>query len=135
MALSARAASLALLGGGTLAVGGRLVRDLGRSATITGNSDDIVQTRLVDRRVAGVPTSDTVGVSVDDGDLDVGVLESNDSGSRATRFCLMRTYSAFAPPCIPSSPKTRSPGSKPVTFGPTVSTSPAKSKPGVKGSR
>jgi hypothetical protein len=76
--------NLALLGGGTLAVGGRLVRDLGRSATITGDSDDIVQTRLVDRRVAGVPTSDTVGVSVDDGDLDVGVLESNDSGSRAT---------------------------------------------------
>lgn len=76
--------NLALLGGGTLAVGGGLIRDLGRSATITGNSDDIVQTRLVDRRVAGVPTSDTVGVSVDNGDLDVGVLESNDSSGRAT---------------------------------------------------
>jgi len=86
--------NLALLGGGTLAVGGRLVRDLGRSATITGDSDDIVQTRLVDRRVAGVPTSDTVGVSVDDGDLDVGVLESNDSGSRATDITSTNTADA-----------------------------------------
>jgi hypothetical protein len=75
---------LTLLAGGALAVGGRLAGDLGRSATITGNSDDIVQTGLVDGRVAGVPASDTVGVSVDDGNLNLGVLESNDSGSRAT---------------------------------------------------
>lgn len=70
--------NLALLSGGALAIGGGLAGDLARSATITGDSDDVVQTRLVDRRVAGVPTSDTVNVSVDDSDLNLGVLESND---------------------------------------------------------
>jgi hypothetical protein len=75
---------LTLFSGGALAVGGRLARDLASSATITGDSDDIVQARLVDRRVAGVPASDTGDISVDDGNLDLGVLESNDSSSRAT---------------------------------------------------
>jgi hypothetical protein len=85
---------LALLSGGALAVGGRLARDLARSATITGDSDDVVQTRLVNRRVTGVPASDTVNVSVDDGDLNVGVLESNDSGGRATDITSTNTADA-----------------------------------------
>lgn len=85
---------LALLSGGALAVGGGLAGNLARSATITGDSDDVVQTRLVDRRVAGVPTSDTVNVSVDDGDLNLGVLESNDSGSRATDITSTNTADA-----------------------------------------
>jgi hypothetical protein len=43
-----------------------------------------VQTGLVDRRVLGVPAANASGVSVNDGDLDVGVLEGDDSGSGTT---------------------------------------------------
>jgi hypothetical protein len=75
---------LTLLSGGTLAVGGRTVGDLERSATITGNSDNIMQTGLVDRGVTGVPTADTGDVSIDDSHLDLRVLESNNGRSRTT---------------------------------------------------
>jgi hypothetical protein len=43
-----------------------------------------VQARLVDGRVAGVPSADSGHVSVHNGDLDVRVLEGNDCGGRAT---------------------------------------------------
>jgi hypothetical protein len=85
---------LAVLSRGTLTISGRLIGDLGRSATITGNSDDIVQTGLVDRGVAGVPTANAGGVSVDDSNLNVRVLESDDSSGRATNVTSTNTADA-----------------------------------------
>lgn len=75
---------LAILSSRALVVGGGLVGDGGSTATVTGDTDDIVQTGLVDRRVLGVPATNASGVSVNDGDLNVGVLESDDSGSGTT---------------------------------------------------
>jgi hypothetical protein len=43
-----------------------------------------VKARLVDRRVLRVPATDTGLVTVDDDNLEMRVLEGNDSGSRAT---------------------------------------------------
>jgi hypothetical protein len=88
---------LTVLSGGTLAVGGRTVGDAERSATITGNSDNIMQTGLVDRGVTGVPTADTGDVSIDDSHLDVRVLESNNGGSRTT---WKETVSLFRHNCV-----------------------------------
>lgn len=82
--LALRNSDLAILSSRSLVVGGRLVGDGGSTATVTGDTDDIVQTRLVDRRVLGVPAANASGVSVNDGDLDVGVLEGDDSGSGTT---------------------------------------------------
>lgn len=61
-----------------------LARNVGVAAAITGNADNVVQARLVDGRVAGVPSADSGHVSVHNGDLDVRVLEGNDCGGRAT---------------------------------------------------
>ena len=82
--LALRNSDLAILSSRSLVVGGRLVGDGGSTATVTGDTDDIVQTRLVDRRVLGVPAANASGVSVNDGDLNVGVLEGDDSGSGTT---------------------------------------------------
>lgn len=75
---------LAIVVGGALAVGGGLVGEGGLAGTVTGDADDVVQAGLVDGRVARVPAADTGLVAVDDGDLDVGVLEGNDGSGRAT---------------------------------------------------
>lgn len=61
-----------------------LARNVGRTATIAGNADNVVQARLVDGRMARVPSADPGHVSVDDGDLDVRVLEGNNCSGRAT---------------------------------------------------
>lgn len=81
VALSSSNLGLALLGGGSH---GGLARDAGLTAAITGNADNVVQAGLVDGRMARVPSADTGHVSVDNGDLDMRVLESNDRGGRAT---------------------------------------------------
>lgn len=75
---------LAIVSSRALVVGSRLIGDGGSTATVTGDTDDIVQTGLVDGRVLGVPAADASDVSVNDGDLDVGVLESDDSGGGTT---------------------------------------------------
>ena len=67
-----------------LAISAGLAGDGGSTATITGDTDDIVQAGLVDRRVLGVPAANASGVSVNDSDLDVGVLEGDDSGGGTT---------------------------------------------------
>lgn len=75
---------LALLSTRSLTVRGRLVGNLCGTSTIAGNTDNVVQTGLVDGRVEGVPATDTGGVSVDNSNLNVRVLESDNSGSWAT---------------------------------------------------
>jgi hypothetical protein len=56
--------------------GGRIL-DSALSSSIAGDAQDVVQTGLVDRGVLRVPSSDSLLVSVDDVDLDVGVLEGD----------------------------------------------------------
>jgi hypothetical protein len=46
---------------------------------VTGDSYDLVETRLMDRRVLRVPFADSSGVFVYDRDSDIGILECNDS--------------------------------------------------------
>lgn len=65
------------LGQGRLLASAGVEADGSGSAAITGNTDDVVQTRLVDGRVLGVPAADSGLVSVDNGDLDVRVLVGN----------------------------------------------------------
>lgn len=61
-----------------------VAQDGGLAGTITGDTNNVVQARLVDGRVVRVPATDAVLVAVDDGDLDVGVLEGNDGSGRST---------------------------------------------------
>lgn len=82
VALSGSDLGLALFRGGRLVAG--LARDARLAAAITGNSDNVVQTGLVDGRMARVPSADTGHISVHNCDLDVRVLEGNDCGGRAT---------------------------------------------------
>ena len=74
---------LALITGGGFASGSRLVGEGGFSGAVTSDTDDVVQTGLVDGRMLRVPSSNSGLVSVNDCNLDVGVLECND-GSRGT---------------------------------------------------
>lgn len=81
VALSSSDLGLALLRASSLA---GLAGDVGVTAAITGNTDDVVQAGLVDGRMARVPSTDTGHVSVHNRDLDMRVLEGNDRGGRAT---------------------------------------------------
>jgi hypothetical protein len=66
-------------------VGVTLARVEDDAATaIAGYTDDVAEARLVDGRVLRVPAADSSDVAVDDGHLDVRVLECDDSSGRAT---------------------------------------------------
>lgn len=60
--------------------------DVGREEEVlaAGSLDDIVETGLVDGEVVRVPGVDTGLVKVDNGDLDVGALERDNSAGGAT---------------------------------------------------
>ncbi len=49
--------------------------------TVPGNAQDVVQARLVDRGMLGVPPADAVRVSIDDSDLNMGVVKGDHGGS------------------------------------------------------
>ena len=49
--------------------------------TVPGNAQNVVQAWLVDGGMLGVPPADAVLVSVDDGDLNMGVVKGDHGGS------------------------------------------------------
>lgn len=55
-----------------------------RASAIASDADNVVQARLVDGGVLRVPAADTGLVTVDDDNLEVRVLEGNNSGSGTT---------------------------------------------------
>lgn len=84
VALAGADADLAIVGGVGVGVGCGLVGEEGLAGAVAGDADNVMQAGLVDGRVPRVPAADAVLVTVDDGDLDVGVLEGEDGGGRAT---------------------------------------------------
>lgn len=84
VALARGDGGLAIVAAGALAVRGGLVGKGGLAGAVTGDADNVVQAGLVDGRVARVPAADAGLVAVNDGDLDVRVLEGNDGCGRAT---------------------------------------------------
>lgn len=62
---------------------GRGILNSALSRAVSRNPQDIIQAWLINRGVQGVPSSDTSLISVDNADLDVWVLEGNNSGSRS----------------------------------------------------
>jgi hypothetical protein len=60
--------------------------DIGREEEVTSTAatNNLVQTRLVDGKFVRVPGCDSVGVKVDDGNLDVRVLCGDDGTCRTT---------------------------------------------------
>lgn len=59
--------------------------------SISWNTNDVGEARLVDRQMCGVPSLDSKLVTVDDGDLDRGVLKSNDCRTWSALKCNCQT--------------------------------------------
>jgi hypothetical protein len=82
VALAGSDTEVAKVGVDGVGVAGGLVGEEGLAAAITGDADNVMQAGLVDGRVSRVPATNSGLVAVDDGDLDVRVLEGEDCRGR-----------------------------------------------------
>jgi hypothetical protein len=72
---------------------GSFVQESELAGAVSGDAENLAQTRLIDRRMMRVPATDTRFVLVDYGNPNMRVLKGDNSGSRTT--CRRRSMVSY----------------------------------------